>query len=79
MRFDAIKHPGYKRGGSSLEVIGKETGLHSKSVQRFIQLSNLSDALLEKIDSKRIEFLTGELADIKAMLSGILEHGTKTE
>ena len=59
MRFDAIKHPGYKRGGSSLEAIGKETGLHSKSVQRFIQLSNLSDALLEKIDNKQIGLSQG--------------------
>lgn len=33
----------------------------------------------ETEQEKRIEFLTGELADIKAMLSGILEHGTKTE
>ena len=71
MRFDAIKHPGYKRGGSSLEVIGKETGLHSKSVQRFIQLSNLSDALLEKIDSKQIGLSQG------VMLSSLNEEEQK--
>lgn len=59
MRFDAIKHPGYRRGGSSLEAIGKETGMHSKSVQRFIQLSNLSDGLLEKIDNKQIGLSQG--------------------
>ena len=71
MRFDAIKHPGYKRGGSSLEAIGKETGLHSKSVQRFIQLSNLSDALLEKIDSKQIGLSQG------VMLSSLNEEEQK--
>ena len=71
MRFDAIKHPGYKRGGSSLETIGKETGLHSKSVQRFIQLSNLSDALLEKIDSKQIGLSQG------VMLSSLNEEEQK--
>ena len=71
MRFDAIKHPGYKRGGSSLETIGKETGLHSKSVQRFIQLSNLSDTLLEKIDSKQIGLSQG------VMLSSLNEEEQK--
>lgn len=79
MRFDAVKHPGKKEGELSLEKIGKETGMHSKSVQRYIQLSNLSNDLLEKVDNKRIGFSQGIMLsalnnDEQKMLNDILEQ-----
>ena len=58
LRFEAIKHQG-KEGGSSFEQIGDVAGESAKTVQRYIALSNLSDELLERVDSKQVPIRAG--------------------
>lgn len=52
-KFDALKHQG-KIGGNTLEDLGKLFGESSKTVQRIISLADLTDDLLDFVDSKVI-------------------------
>ena len=54
MKYDAMKHQGSKAGGLTLDEIGEAAGESGKTVQRYIWLSRLSDALLELIDNKKL-------------------------
>lgn len=54
-KYEAMKHPG--RHGNVKDTyaeIGKATGESGKTVQRFSQLCNLSEELLEMVDNKRL-------------------------
>ncbi len=53
LKFEALKHQG-KEGGRSYDKIGEAAGESAKTVQRYLALSNLSDELLERVDSKQI-------------------------
>ena len=53
MKYDAMKHQGMT-GGSTLEEMSESAGESSKTIQRLIRLSNLSDEYLELIDSKKL-------------------------
>ncbi len=64
MKYDAMKHQG-TAGGLSLEEISNQVGESSKTIQRLIYLSNLTDELLELIDTKKIGVSQGgDLAQI---------------
>lgn len=58
MKFDAMKHQG-SDGGNTLEEIGEAAGESGKTVQRYICLSNLSDALLSIVDEKKLPVVSG--------------------
>lgn len=58
MKYDALKHQGVS-GGLSLEEMSVSAGESSKTIQRLIYLSNLSDDLLELIGSKKIGIAQG--------------------
>ena len=58
LKFEAVKHQG-KEGGRSYDQIGEAAGDSAKTVQRYIALSNLSDELLERVDSKQIPIRAG--------------------
>ena len=59
MKYDAMKHQGSKAGGLTLDEIGEAAGESGKTVQRYIWLSRLSDALLELIDNKKLGIMQG--------------------
>ena len=50
----AIKSQGKKGTGNSLKTLGEAAGESDKTVQRFIRLSYLSDALLELVDVNKL-------------------------
>lgn len=58
MKYDAMKHQGIS-GGLSLEEMSEAAGESSKTIQRLIYLSNLSDEILELIDNKKIGIAQG--------------------
>ena len=65
MKFDAMKHQG-SGGGSTLESIGESAGESGKTVQRYICLSRLSNALLDMVDEKKLPIRSGvELSYLK--------------
>ena len=53
-KYDAIKSQGKKGTGNSLKTLGEAAGESDKTVQRFIRLSYLSDALLELVDVNKL-------------------------
>lgn len=59
MKYEALKHQGKRGNGSTLEEVGEAAGESGKTVQRYIWLSRLSDALLEMVDNKRIGIAQG--------------------
>lgn len=59
MKYEALKHQGKKGGGNTLDEVGEAAGESGKTVQRYIWLSRLSDALLEMVDNKRIGIAQG--------------------
>lgn len=64
MKYDAMKHQG-SSGGLSLEEMSNQVGESCKTIQRLIYLSNLTDELLELIDTKKIGVAQGgDLAQI---------------
>lgn len=81
MKYDAMKHQGIS-GGLSLEEMSNAAGESSKTIQRLIYLSNLSDEILELIDNKKIGIAQGvDLAfispeDQKIVLRVMKETGT---
>lgn len=58
MKYDAMKHQGAS-GGSSLAEMSESAGESSKTIQRLIYLSNLSDEMLELIDCKKLGIAQG--------------------
>ena len=58
LKFEAVKHQG-KEGGRSYDKIGEAAGESAKTVQRYLALSNLSDELIERVDSKQIPIRAG--------------------
>lgn len=58
MKYDIMKHQG-SEGGSSFDNIGEAAGESGKTVQRYISLSNLSDALLSYVDEKKLPIVSG--------------------
>ena len=58
MKFDVMKHQG-SDGGNTLEEIGEAAGESGKTVQRYIALSNLSEALLSLVDEKKLPVVSG--------------------
>lgn len=59
MKYEALKHQGKKGGGNTLDEVGEAAGESGKTVQRYIWLSRLSDALLEMVDNKKIGMMQG--------------------
>lgn len=59
MKYDALKHQGSRAGGRTIEEMGETAGESSKTVQRYIWLSRLSDRLLDMVDRKKIGFMQG--------------------
>ena len=59
MKYEAMKHPGKKGVGNSLDEVGKKAGESGKTVQRFIWLARLNDGLLELVDRKKIGMVQG--------------------
>ncbi|MCR5691102.1 MAG: ParB/RepB/Spo0J family partition protein [Eubacterium sp.] len=58
MRYEAIKHQGSNQG-SSLQAMSEETGEGYKTIQRLINLSYLSDDLLNLVDQKKLGITQG--------------------
>lgn len=58
MKYDAMKHQGTS-GGLSLAEMSETAGESSKTIQRLIYLSNLTDELLELVDSKKLGISQG--------------------
>jgi ParB family chromosome partitioning protein len=58
MKYDAMKHQGCN-GGSTFDSIGGAAGESGKTVQRYICLSRLSDALLGYVDEKKLPIRSG--------------------
>lgn len=58
MKYDAMKHQGTS-GGLSLAEMSEAAGESSKTIQRLIYLSNLTDELLELVDSKKLGISQG--------------------
>ena len=59
MKYEAVKHQGKKGKGNSLDEVGETAGESAKTVQRYIYLARLSDALLDMVDKKRIGIVQG--------------------
>ena len=58
MKFEAMKHQG-SGGGSTFESIGEAAGESGKTVQRYVWLSRLSEALLSLVDEKKLPVRSG--------------------
>lgn len=59
MKFDAMKHQGSRERGRTLDMLGEAAGESGKTVQRYICLSRLSDALLTLVDERKMPITTG--------------------
>ena len=59
MKFEAMKHQGRKTGKYTLDEVGEASGESGKTVQRYIWLSRLSDALLNMVDNKKLGIVQG--------------------
>jgi ParB-like partition proteins len=59
MKYEAMKHPGTRTGGLSLDLLGEAAGESSKTVQRYLWLSRLTDDMMDLLDRKRVTILCG--------------------
>ena len=59
MKFEALKHPGTKAGGSTMENLGETAGETGKTVQRYIRLSYLTEELLDLVDKRCMTIMSG--------------------
>ena len=59
MKYEAMKHQGKKSGKNTLDEVGETAGENTKTVQRYIYLARLSDALLDMVDKKKIGIVQG--------------------
>ena len=73
MKFEAMKHQG-SGGGSTFESIGEAAGESGKTVQRYVWLSRLSEALLSLVDEKKLPVRSGvELSYLTAKEQRLVE------
>ena len=74
MKYDAMKHQG-SAGGNTFEEIGEAAGESARTVQRYICLSRLSEALLGFVDEKKLPIRSGvELSYLKEKEQGWVEE-----
>ncbi len=59
MKYEAMKHPGTRTGGLSLDLLGEAAGESSKTVQRYLWLSRLTDDMMDLLDRKRVTIVCG--------------------
>ena len=59
MKYEAMKHQGKKSDKNTLDEVGETAGESAKTVQRYIYLARLSDALLDMVDKKKIGIVQG--------------------
>lgn len=59
MKYEAMKHPGTRTGGLSLDLLGEAAGESSKTVQRYLWLSRLTGDMMDLLDRKRVTILCG--------------------
>ena len=59
MKYEAMKHQGKKSGKNTLDEVGETAGESAKTVQRYIYLARLLDALLDMVDKKKIGIVQG--------------------
>lgn len=63
MKLEALRHQGTSRhhvgksGVESAEIVGEESGLGGRQVQRYIRLTEIIPELLELVDQKRMNFV----------------------
>ena len=60
MKYDAMKHQGSKGEKYTADMVGETAGDSGRTVQRYIRLAALSDALLEYVDNNKIPMIVGE-------------------
>lgn len=73
LKYDAIKHQGKK--GNSLKALEESSGDNTKTIQRYIQLTKLIPALLQRIDDKKLGFIPGvRLAELDKPDQKCLDH-----
>jgi len=59
MKYKALKHQGKKGGTSALDDMAEVSGESGKTIQRYIWLSRLNDALMEAVDNRKLSFVCG--------------------
>ena len=59
MKYEAMKHQGFKSGGNTLDELGDAAGESGKTVQRYIWLAHLSHSLLDMVDRKKLGIVQG--------------------
>lgn len=60
MKYEAMKHQGSKGGKNTADAVGEKAGDSGRTVQRYIRLANLIDALLDFVDSGKLAMVAGE-------------------
>ena len=60
MKYDAMKHQGSKGEKYTADMVGEAAGDSGRTVQRYIRLAALSDALLKYVDNNKIPMIVGE-------------------
>jgi ParB family chromosome partitioning protein len=75
MKYEAMKHQGKGDGRSTLNEMGEAAGESGKTVQRYIWLSRLTDALLSKVDDGTMGMTQGvDLSFLTAEMQGWVEQ-----
>lgn len=79
--YEAIRHQGVKDGEAD-KLIEKITGQSLRTVQRYIRLNRLTDALLDKLDEGKLSFNAAYLAaslnpDRQEVVQRLLQNGVK--
>ena len=64
MKYEAMKHQGSKGGKNTADAVGEKAGDSGRTVQRYIRLANLIDALLDFVDSGKLAMVAGERLSI---------------
>lgn len=74
MKYHALKHQGIK-GGITLESMSEDSGESGKTIQRYVWLARLREALLELVDQKQIGLMQGvQLSFLSQEEQGWLEN-----
>ena len=60
MKYEALKHQGSKGDKHTADAVGEKAGDSGRTVQRYIRLASLTDALLELVDTGKIAMAAGE-------------------
>ena len=61
MKYDAMKHQGSKGEKYTADMVGEAAGDSGRTVQRYIRLAALSDALLDYVDNNKIPMIVGKM------------------